>query len=293
MKDLRQVVLGILAAILSAGLLVGSLSISLLEGNMRQALAPSATIYLSPTLLPPGFTPSATYTPPPGQLTSTPTMTLTPTITATQGCNYPSDWVMIYTKPGDTLESLAEKYHTTVAALITNNCHPVDFLLPGIPFYVPYLESTATATPCGPFPGWVIYIIRPGDTLFSLSIYFHVSVDALMLANCLTSDKIYAGDRLYVPNIPTPTYYVPPSRTPTRTPTPTSTSTVTYTPWPTLILTETSTPTSTDTVTATPSDTPTETPTGTPDATPTATSTLVPYPAGFSFWLEDYILSMP
>jgi hypothetical protein len=109
MKDLRQVVLGILAAVLSASLLVGSLSMALLEGNMRQALAPTATIWLSPTPMPPGFTPSLTYTVSASELTSTPT--LTPALTVTSACNYPADWIPITIYPGDTLESLA--FYTT------------------------------------------------------------------------------------------------------------------------------------------------------------------------------------
>lgn len=295
MKVIRQVILGFLAATLSAALLIGSLSISLLEGNMRRALAPSATITPSPTPLPPGFTPSATATLQPGLPTYTPTQTLTPSITPTQRCVYPSDWVMIYTQPGDTLEILAERYHTTVAELIAKNCHRVDFLLPGIPFYVPYLEPTPTltATPCGPYPGWVIYIIRVGDTLYSLALYFHTTVTDLKLANCLPNSDIFAGDPLWVPNLPTPTYPVPASRTPTPTLSPSPTAS--YTAWPTLLPSDTPTKTMTDTPTPTPSETPTptETPTGTPDATITPTSTLAPYPAAASTWLDRMYLPGP
>lgn len=288
MKILRQVTLGFLMAVISVALLIGSLSISLLEGKVHHDLAPTATITPSSTPLPPGFTPSATATLPPGQPTPTPSPTLTSSITPTPGCVYPSDWVIIFIQPGDTLEILAQRYHTTVAELVAKNCHRVDFLLPGIPFYVPYLEPTPTVTPtpCGPEPGWVIYTIRLGDTLFSLSLYFHVSVDRLILANCLPSSQIIAGNPLWVPNIPTPTYPVAPSKTPTPTLTPSPTAS--YTPWPTLLPSDTPTPTPSETATPTetPTDTPTGVPTGTPDATPTPTSTFVPYPAGITTWLE-------
>jgi LysM repeat protein len=278
MKDLRQVTLGILAALLTTALLFGSLSLALVEGTMRRALAPSATLPGSPTPAPPGFTPSATYTLPPGQPSYTPTQTPTPTLTPTSACPYPSDWIRITIQPGDTLESLADQYHTTAETLRVNNCLPTDFLVEGNQLYVPPLpQPTATRTPvsCGPYPGWVIYTIRPGDTLYSLAKYFNVTVEQLMYANCLSNSNITAGDPLYVPNLPTPTYVTPPTRTPTRTPTPSPTAT--------LPPADTLTPTPTET--ETPTETPTDTPTGTPDATPTATSTLPPYPNVVVSWL--------
>jgi LysM repeat protein len=279
MKDLRQAILGILAALLTTALLFGSLSLALVEGNMRRALAPSATLPGSPTPLPPGFTPSATFTLPPGALTPTPTQTLTPTITPTSACPYPSDWIRITTQPGDTLESLAEQYHTSKEALIANNCLPTTFLVPESFLYVPPLPQpeptdTPTRLPCGPYPGWVLYTIRLGDNLYRLAIYFNVTVYELMFANCLTSYDITAGELLYVPNRPPPTLVPPPTRTPTPAPTATSTLPVmppTYTP--------------TDTETATPTSTPTDTPTGTPDVSPIATPTVGPYPNVVISWL--------
>ncbi len=288
MKDLRQVILGILAGLLSTALLFGSLSLALVEGNMRQALAPSATLPGSPTPTPLGFTPSPTNTLLPGQPSLTPTLTPTPTITLTPACPYPSDWIRITVLPGDTLESLAEQYHTTAQIIKTANCLPTDFLVEGNLLYVPPLptqtpQPTATKTPipCGPYPGWVLYTIRPGDTLYSLAGYFNTTVWQLMVANCLPNSNITAGELLWVPNLPTPTYVTPPTRTPTRTPTATLTPTSTLPVYP-----PTDTPTPTDTETPTPTDTPTETPTGTPSATPTPTSTLAPYPNLVLSWLS-------
>ncbi len=272
MKDLRQVILGILAALLTTALLFGSLSLALVEGNLRRALAPSATLPGSPTSTPPGFTPSATFTLPPGALTPTPTQTLTPTITPTSACPYPSDWIRITIQPGDTLESLAEQYHTSPEELIANNCLPTTFLVPESFLYVPPLPQpeptdTPTRLPCGPYPGWVLYTIRLGDNLYRLSIYFDVSEYELMFANCLTSSNITAGELLYVPNLPPPTLVPPPTRTPTRTPTATSTLPV---------LPPTDIPTLTPTGTETPTETPTDTPTVTPTDTPTDIPTDIP-----------------
>jgi LysM repeat protein len=277
MKDLRQVVLGIVAAVISAALLFGSISLALLEGNLHQALAPTSTYPSSPTPPRPGFTSALTDTPSASQQ---PTSTPTPLPTSTDACIYPAGWSIITILPGDTLESLAATYHTTPDLLFTGNCLPIHFLVPGNPLYVPAVLPTPTPMPptlvftepptqCGPPPGWIIYIVRSGDTLYSLANYFNVTVAELQFANCLTGTLIRVGDRLYVPNLPTPTIYTPPSRTPTRTPTltPTVISTATNTPTPTPLPTHTSTPTST--ATATPTPTPTSSPTATPTDPPT------------------------
>ena len=57
------------------------------------------------------------------------------------------------------------------------------------------------------------YVIRRGDTLFSISRRYHTTVDALRRANCIAGDRIFAGRRLWVP-------YVAPVATPTQPPGP-------------------------------------------------------------------------
>lgn len=76
-------------------------------------------------------------------------------------------------------------------------------------------SKTSTPEPstagCQSPAGWPVYIVRPGDTLFSLSLTLGISVQELQSANCLTSETLYAGQSLYVPFLPNP---VQPSRTP-------------------------------------------------------------------------------
>ncbi len=129
---------------------------------------------------------------------------------------------------------------------------------------------TPTPTPCVPRLDWPIYIVRPGDTLFSLARVTGSTVDELMRANCLFDERIYAGQALRVPRLPpTPTHTPTPTPTATTSATPTSTST--HTP------THTPTPTSTSTNTPTPTHTSSPTPTRTPSPTPTHTPTFTPY----------------
>jgi murein DD-endopeptidase MepM/ murein hydrolase activator NlpD len=63
-------------------------------------------------------------------------------------------------------------------------------------------DQTATPAASGcPIPeDWVAYVIQPGNTLFSLSRRFGVTVDELAGANCIADpNNITAGQILYVP----------------------------------------------------------------------------------------------
>ncbi len=204
--------------------------------------------------------------------------TLAPT--AIQACHPPKSWRAITVAAGETLKSLAARYHTTAAALQKANCLPAPALVPGTTLFVPpqptaTLAAHPTATPraCGPLPGWVVHIVQPGENLYRISLAYRVSVALLMRANCLQSALIYAGERLWVPNVPTST----PAWTATPPPTPLPTATATATPTPAITPTPTSTPlpTSTPTPTLAATDTLTPTPTAT-GPTPTPTNTLPP-----------------
>ncbi len=57
---------------------------------------------------------------------------------------------------------------------------------------------------CTPPPGWILYTVRSGDTLHSLSIRDGTSVDAIIAANCLTTEDLSEGDLLHLPSPPSP-----------------------------------------------------------------------------------------
>jgi LysM repeat protein len=58
---------------------------------------------------------------------------------------------------------------------------------------------------CVPPDGWVPYTVRRGDTLFSLSLGHGAGVEAIKIANCLSSEVIIPGDVIYLPTAPLPT----------------------------------------------------------------------------------------
>ncbi len=84
-----------------------------------------------------------------------------------------------------------------------------------------------TVVRCRKQSGWVVYIVRRGDTLSALARRYGISVKRLKDANCLRGDTIYVGTKLLVPfYLPTPRPIRPTAtRAPTRTPTPRPTST--------------------------------------------------------------------
>ncbi|MBN1146086.1 MAG: LysM peptidoglycan-binding domain-containing protein [Anaerolineales bacterium] len=300
MNFARQILAGFLMALLFCLILLGSISLSLAESGIAVAQAPTATptfpqLYVSTrtpiiNVLIPGaasLTPSISETP-------------TPTYPPPANCPPPEGWVSVEVLPGDTLSTLAEHYQVKPKALAAGNCLLTNALPAGSLIYVPpVLPPTSTRPPSRPPtripapiptictlpPGWMLYTIRPGDTLLQIGRNYGASVQQLMAANCLSSTVIRAGDILYVPYRP-PTLLPSLTPVPTRTPSATATrrpttvapsATPTPTPTPTSVQPGTGTPTSTPTPTFTllpPSPTPTCTPTWVP--THTATWTLLP-----------------
>jgi LysM repeat protein len=294
MNSLRQVILGILAALLSAAIILGGLSMAMTEGSRQIAQAPSPTN--EPTLVPgaPSPTPAPTAFPSPAS-----------------NCPIPKGWIAITVQSGDTLQSLADTYKTTAENLAIGNCLPNAnvALHPGSQLAVPPLPPTNTPTRAAPTPTktttetllptytpiacghpywWIIYIVKSGDNLYRIAILFQTTVNELIIGNCLPSDQIYAGQRLWVPNNPTitpessktstPTRTLTPEKPPSDTPTPGTPSPATSTPTPS----DTPLPTQTK-ILPTPSETPEpEPPTPTPDIVtapappPTLSSTELP-----------------
>jgi LysM repeat protein len=138
---------------------------------------------------------------------------------------------------------IAQRHNTTPEQLRVANCLLTNALIPGSRLFVPP-APVSTPVRCGPPPGWIKgFTVHRGDTLFSISQSYGISLASLKLANCKDDrNLIFDGEVLWVPNITT------------RTPTMTSSSVPDYvTVYPTDPLTETSLP---FTATIIPSNTP-------------------------------------
>jgi len=298
MNGFRQMLLGFGAALLSLAIVLGGFSMALTESGQLQAMLPTFSSPVEISITPPLFLtslpPSLETTTPMLDATQTPAESLLPTFTETQVlvatlppgvavcANAPADWSRIVVQAGDTLDSLAQAYGTSVDALRQSNCLVSNQLIPGSTLLVPGLPLP-TAVSCGPPRGWVYYVVQPGDTLSRLSQLFGVTVQQLQEANCMGNETLIRwGTRLLVPNVPVLT--LTPSRTATLTPTPTAEPSLTNTLPPTI----TPFPTSTRTLPYTPSATVTSPPEPTDTQTPlpseTATPTLTPLPTLTPTW---------
>lgn len=301
MNDRRELVSGLLAALVSIIIIGGSLAISFAESipGIPEAIAITASATPSPTPAVPTPRPGEpTLTPSPTQLPATPTV-----LSPTPSCQIPPGWIVITVNPGDTLEFLAETYQTTTEVLTEENCLLIDRISPGSQLYVPELHATLTPTKTrkprpsptycpGPPYGWVLYTVKAGDTLYSIGqAHGGVSPTELQAANCMgNSTIIKVGEQIWVPYVPapTPTSSTTPSTTTSPIPTDQYTPTVTSTPsqsatssptsTPTAIPQDTMTPTFTPTPTQTATSTPTSTNTALPEPSSTPTDTPIPYP---------------
>ena len=279
MTTLRQIIGGILAGGLIIAVIAGGLVLSAGDRAIAFRPSPTASATLAPTAAPqPTATPRPTQPAlqPTSQLTNPPTRSPIPSPTA---CPKPFGWLEYIIAAGDDLAALSARFNTDIISLVLGNCLVSPDLIAGQRFYIPPPPATASAVPtlvptvCGPPVGWPIYIVRLGDTLFSIARATGASITQLIVANCLNSERIYAGQRLFVPRLP----IVPPTPTPiiippTDTPTPLPTDTlVPPSPTPTSIIPTLETPT--DTPTSTPAETPTEAPPDTPTLEPSPTDT--------------------
>jgi len=253
----------IVVALISVGLIIGALSISLVE--FVPEAAPTATTNLLPSPAPltatSTLTPSLVPTNAPESPIPSITATFTNTATPPTSCQPPFGWInQITVQVGDTLDSIAIRNRVSKDDLRSANCLLSDTLITSSKLYVPptptstIITSTIASTIARCIPGaagWVhSYIVQPGDTLFRIGYSHYTTLDLMRKANCRVSDTIYAGENLWVPNIatrtPSPTSFIP-SNTPV---TPTSTAT------PTDIPTSTATPTDIPTSIPTPTDIP-------------------------------------
>jgi murein DD-endopeptidase MepM/ murein hydrolase activator NlpD len=118
--------------------------------------------------------------------------------------------IAIIVGTSDTLEILAQRYHTTPAAILAANGYKGPRTLsPGQQLMIPRASAVAAApAPAAPASRPVamasaapsVHVVNPGDTLISIAHHNHMSVAELAKANNLdASAKLRLGMRLNVP----------------------------------------------------------------------------------------------
>ncbi len=263
MKHVRDIGNALLVAFVSIGLILGALSISLVEFAPQAAPTVTDSLFASPAPLTATSTSKPTLTPTLELKTSTPTITPTFTNTATPpaSCQPPAGWFQITIQVGDTLNSIAAQYRVDKNQISSANCLLSNVLVIGSKLYVPPAPANTAAVCVRGAGGWVNnYIVQPGDSLYRIGYDHYTTLELMRRVNCRVSDTIFAGERLWVPNVAP------------RTPIPG----VTSTDDPTVTFTETAIP---FTATVAPTNTlvpPANTPTNTPVPTPVDTPIVVP-----------------
>ena len=119
----------------------------------------------------------------------------------------PASSIVHVVQRGETLYSIARHYGSSVSAIAAaNGITNVNRITVGQRLVIP------TGSP-GTTPPGSVYVVRPGDTLYSIARRLGVTVQALVNVNHIANpNRIYAGQRLIVPSdgghTPAPgTYY--------------------------------------------------------------------------------------
>lgn len=183
----------------------GSTIAAIVQAN---SLPDAGLIYVGQTLLipvsAPQYTPPPTFTPAPisGGESGGPLYPTQPPV-------YPGG-VTYVVQPGDTLSSIAARYHSTIGTLAQlNNILNPNLIFVGQVLQVPpYGFSQPPQAP--PVPQYPLYpqypqqpikhVVQLGENLFRISLRYGVSMDAIMRANTIYHPNlIFAGQVLTIP----------------------------------------------------------------------------------------------
>lgn len=143
-----------------------------------------APIVEQPTSAPP---PAPTETPgaPPEQVVQ-------PTAAPATGGGDPVIFVDYVVQPGDTLYSIADRQATSIELMAVHGISAED-IVPGTTLRLPVANPAAC-------PGTATYVVRPGDTVFSISRRYNTTTQAIANANGLGPDfRIDVAQVLCIP----------------------------------------------------------------------------------------------
>lgn len=107
---------------------------------------------------------------------------------------------MTYTvTPNDSIDSIAQTFQVPTNELMSvNGLGPNSRLIPGMVIIIPTFHPRPPFQPMPPTNR--IYIVRRGDTIWSISRKFGISVNEIMYINQLTFPFVFPGQRLMIPS---------------------------------------------------------------------------------------------
>lgn len=118
---------------------------------------------------------------------------------------HPEDWVEYSVASGDNLTWIAKRGGTTVEELMRVNCLDSETILIGANLRVPPTAVETTGAPVTDAcvvsapENWISYQVQVGDNLTALANYANLSLEELMRVNCLDSETILIGQKLFLP----------------------------------------------------------------------------------------------
>lgn len=115
------------------------------------------------------------------------------------------NFVMYTVKAGDSLYSIAQQYNTTVDKIKSDNKLTSNNLSIGQVLMIADKTTDATIEECFGEDevleeDYVIYVVKPGDNLYSIARKYDTTVSELKRLNNLTSNNLSVGQELKIPN---------------------------------------------------------------------------------------------
>lgn len=115
------------------------------------------------------------------------------------------NFVMYTVKAGDSLYSIAQQYNTTVDKIKSDNKLASNTLSIGQVLMIADKTTDATVEECFGEDevleeDYVIYVVKPGDNLYSIARKYDTTVSELKRLNNLTSNNLSVGQELKIPN---------------------------------------------------------------------------------------------
>ncbi len=109
------------------------------------------------------------------------------------------DWTEVRVRPGDTLSGIAKRHGTDVSSLkVANNLHN-SVIRAGHKLLIPKHASALTTTPRSA-RGAVDYVVKPGDSMWSIARAHNVKLNSLMRNNHIgPKDTLSVGTTLKIP----------------------------------------------------------------------------------------------
>lgn len=110
-------------------------------------------------------------------------------------------------EPGDVLSLIAERFETTIAAIMErNDISDATLIFVGQALVIPPApDPVTTATAGPPARGTSAYVVQPGDTAFAIATAFNTTLAEIAAANGLTVDalnRLNVGQELIIPGAP-------------------------------------------------------------------------------------------